>query len=125
MRRIHLSLILLPILLLNQGCLTTGRNFPSQTEWIDKERTSQNDVKFLLGEPFSIGNSGGVPTWTYAFYKYEVLGKSRYKELKFYWKPDGKVQHFAFSSSFPDDIKTLNLSKLSKKLEQKPTEKKN
>ena len=86
------------------GCVTQGRDFPSQFDWIRKTETSQNDVKMVLGAPFSVGNSNGVPTWTYGFYRYSLFGKSEVKELKFYWLPDRTIRSFSFNSSFPADI---------------------
>ena len=87
-----------------QGCLSTGRDFPSQVEWIKKERTKKDDVKLVLGTPYAIGNSDGTATWTYAFYKYNPLFKTYYKELRFYWGDDNAVKSFTFNSSFPEDL---------------------
>jgi outer membrane protein assembly factor BamE (lipoprotein component of BamABCDE complex) len=85
------------------GCVTNGNDFPSDVKWIQDGKTKQPDVKRLLGEPYSVGNSGGKPTWTYGFYRYKLIGKSLQKELKFYWNPDGTVNSFSFNSSFPED----------------------
>ncbi len=98
------SAFLLLTLGLLQGCLTTGANFPSDLHWINAQKTNQKDVSLLLGRPFSVGNSGGDPTWTYAYYSYNLFGTSFYKELKFYWDKDKSVKHFSFTSSFPEDV---------------------
>ena len=90
--------------MLTTSCLTTGKNFPSDLAWIKKEKTKKSDVQMVLGAPFAIGNSGGVKTWTYAFYKYKLFGKTSHKELKFYWLPNNSVKTFSFNSSFPDDL---------------------
>lgn len=89
-----------------QSCLTTGRDFPSRLEWIQKERTKRDDVALVLGQPYAVGNSDGTPTWTYAFYKYSLFDRTYYKELRFYWTPSNEVKSFTFNSSFPDDTKT-------------------
>ncbi len=86
-------------------CATSGKEFPSQTDWIKKNQTRQKDVVSVMGEPYSVGNSGGTPTWTYGYYRYELFGKSTHKELKIYWGPNHVVDHFSFDSSFPMDIK--------------------
>lgn len=101
--------VLLTILI--TSCVTTGKNFPSDLAWIKKENTKMSDVKMVLGPPFAIGNSGGVVTWTYAFYKYDLFGKTSHKELKFYWNPNQSVKHFSFNSSFPDDLDAAGSSK--------------
>ena len=85
------------------GCVTNGKDFPSDLQWIQKEQTRKDEVKMLLGDPYSVGNSGGKSTWTYGFYRYKLFGKSYTKELKFYWNPDGTVETFSFNSSFPTD----------------------
>lgn len=99
-----LSKIKWPILIsasLVTGCFSTGKNFPDDLRWIKKEKTSQNDVRLVLGTPYSVGNSSGVTTWTYGYYEYKMFGKANHKELKFYWGPDLSVKHFNYSSSFP------------------------
>lgn len=87
------------------GCVTNGDNFRSDTSWVKENQTKQADVRMLLGEPYSVGNAGGKPTWTYGFYRYKLFGKSFQKELKLYWNPDGTVDNYSFNSSFPDDTK--------------------
>ena len=91
-------------LFLAAGCVSTGRDFPSDVSWIKKEGTRQKDVNLVLGRPFSVGSSGGIPTWTYAYYYYNVIGKRFHKELKFYWNEDKAVKHYSFSTSFPRDV---------------------
>jgi hypothetical protein len=85
------------------GCVTNGADFKSETAWIKPGQTKQADVKMVLGEPYSVGSSGGKATWTYGYYRYKLIGKSLQKELKLYWKPDGTVENYSFNSSFPDD----------------------
>lgn len=86
------------------GCVTNGEDFPSDLTWIKEGVTKKTDVKSLLGEPYSVGNSAGKPAWTYGYYRYKLVGKSTQKELKFYWNPDDTVSTFSFTSSFPEDI---------------------
>ncbi|MCB9229356.1 MAG: hypothetical protein H6618_07070 [Deltaproteobacteria bacterium] len=104
------------------GCVSSGRNFPSDTGWIEKGKTSQKDVRMLLGEPGSVGNSGGTPTWTYGYYQYQLFGTARYKELKIFWDPAEFVRHFSYDSSFPDDIRSTLPEQpvYSKNIENKP-----
>ena len=85
------------------GCVTNGDYFKSETNWIRENQTKQADVRMILGNPYSVGNSQGKPTWTYGFYRYKLFGKSYQKELKFYWNSDGTVSFFSFNSSFPED----------------------
>ena len=87
------------------SCMSFGRLFNSNIDWIKKGETTKRDVVLVMGEPQEVGSSGGVPTWTYYFYRYKVIGSDSRKEIKFYWGEDGTVNHFSFSTSFQDDIK--------------------
>jgi outer membrane protein assembly factor BamE (lipoprotein component of BamABCDE complex) len=90
------------------GCVTSGTYFGSDTHWIKSNKTTQEDVRRLLGNPFMVGNSGGSPTWTYGYYRYKLVGESFTKELKFYWNADRTVQSYSFNSSFPEDTGATN-----------------
>jgi outer membrane protein assembly factor BamE (lipoprotein component of BamABCDE complex) len=85
------------------GCVTRGREFPSQTDWIKVNKTTKQDVERLLGEPYSVGRNQDNAQWTYGYYKHRIIGESRTKELRFWWNENGTVESFSFNSSFPDD----------------------
>ena len=97
-------IVLLFSLFILSSCFSLGSNFPTRTDWIHKTKTSQMDVRKVLGTPSAVGNSSGVETWVYSFYKYQMVKDINYKELKFYWNPDGTVEHFNMTSSFPADL---------------------
>lgn len=103
-------------------CMTTGTNFPSETNWIQKNKTNQKDVATLLGTPFSVGSSGGIPTWTYAYYSYNLFKGTFHKELKLYWGEDKNISHYSFSSSFPGDLRTIEGITPQTHPQQTPTE---
>lgn len=92
------------------GCVTRGQDFPTDLAWIKKSTTTVADVQKVLGEPVSVGSSGGTPTWTYGYYKYRLFGDSNTKELKFYFGPDRRVDTFSFSSSFPQDKRAATVT---------------
>lgn len=89
------------------ACITRGEDFSSDIAWVKKNVTTRAEVEKYLGEPFSVGNSGGVKTSTYGYYKHQLFNESKTKELKFYWTPDFKVQDFSFNSSFPEDRRRM------------------
>lgn len=99
--------LMLSFVLVLSNCVTRGEDFASETSWIKKNETTQVDVSLKLGRPFKVGNSNGIPTWTYGFYKHSIMGESLIKELKIYFDQDKKVTHYSFSSSFPQD-RSLN-----------------
>ena len=86
------------------GCVTRGRNFSSDTSWLDRNKPDQQQVKSIMGAPFKVGSTSGVRTWTYGYYKHQLFGDSHVKELKIYWDGAQKVKNYAFSSSFPTDV---------------------
>ena len=90
------------------SCVTQGRDFYSQLDWVKKGKTRQADVKLILGDPQFVGSSDGSPAWTYGYYKYRLFSPSYTKEVKFYWNADTTVQTWSFNSSFPDDIKGVS-----------------
>ena len=100
------------IVLALSGCVTKGRNFPTDVSWIKKEQTRQQDVLMLLGRPFMVGSSAGITTWSYGFYHYRVVGPSYVKELKFFWNNDKTVRDYSFQSSFPNDFAKAGLRKV-------------
>lgn len=108
MAKVFKILFLSVMVLSFAGCLSFGRLFNSNTDWIKKNETTQKDAMLVLGEPQEVGSSGGVVTWTYYFYKYMIIGADSRKELKFYWSPDKTVNHFSFSSSFKNDLKSAS-----------------
>ncbi len=104
-----LFLSILTVFALQTACVTRGRDFSSDLSWVKKNQTTQTDVSRLLGAPTAVGNTGGIPTWTYGFYDYRLFGESETKELKFYWNGE-KLQDFSFNSSFPQDRQRLMLA---------------
>jgi hypothetical protein len=97
--------LILPLIFISAGCLTLGDDFKSSTNWIEVDRTSKGSTQKLLGEPYSAGWTSDGETWTYGHYVFRLIGARRYKykELKFYWNPDGTVKSYSFNSSFPAD----------------------
>ena len=103
------------VVLAGSSCATRGTSFPSDVTWIEEKVTLKSDVKNLLGVPYQVGYASGKPTWIYGYYQYKLFGDSYTKELKFYWNRDGTVSNFAFTSSFPSDVKQTSGPALIKK----------
>jgi len=97
------SIVAATIIFSATACVTRGKEFPSQTQWIKVNNTNREDVKRLLGEPVFVGRTQDGETWTYSLHKHKLVGDSKSKELKFYWNANGTVQSFSFNSSFPED----------------------
>ena len=85
------------------SCVTRGRNFSSETAWLDENKPNKSQVKKIMGDPYKVGSSNGIPTWTYGYYEHQLFGESSIKELKIYWNKEGTVKTYSFSSSFKQD----------------------
>ncbi len=97
-------------LLLITSCVTRGRDFSSDVSWLKENMTKKADVQMVLGQPFSVGNSSGTPTWTYGLYKHSLFGQSNTKELKLFFNDDHTIKSFSFNSSFPEDVQKSGLN---------------
>ena len=86
------------------GCVTRGKNFTSDTAWLDANKPKTSQVQSIMGPPYKVGSSSGIKTWTYGYYKHQLFGESLTKELKLYWNKDLSLKSYSFSSSFPEDI---------------------
>lgn len=104
MKKLRSMLTITGFSLMFAGCITRGEHFSSELGWVKAGATKKSDVKLMLGNPFAVGNSSGIKTWTYGYYYYSLLGTTHVKEVKFYWKPNGSVDRFVFTSSLPEDI---------------------
>ena len=86
------------------GCLSVGKPFDSEDlSWIIKNQTTKEDVLDELGEPFRVGRDSGKLTWTYGYYKYNLNGSTRTKDLTIYFNKNGIVESYTFYTSFPDE----------------------
>ncbi len=98
------TIIAVLILTLVYGCLSVGKGFDSEDlSWIVKNQTTKEDVYDELGEPFRVGSDSGKLTWTYGYYKYNLNGSTRTKDLTIYFNKDGTVDSYTFYTSFPEE----------------------
>ena len=86
-----------------QGCLTVGDEFTSEVTWIEKDKTSRQEVEGRIGQPFRVGYDTGLLTYTYAFYRYSVFRPTRTKDLTVRFNKNGTVNSYSFASSFDED----------------------
>jgi hypothetical protein len=97
------------MLIIGYSCITVGKRFDSNDlSWILKNQTTKDDVYDELGEPFRVGNDSGKLTWTYGYYKYNLFGSTRTKDLIFYFNSTGLVDSYVFNTSFPEEKNVWN-----------------
>jgi len=105
-KKMHLKRIFITafILMASYGCISVGRPFSSDDlSWIVKGQTTKDDIYDELGEPFRVGSDSGKLTWTYGYYKYNLIGSTRTKDLSIYFNKDETVHSYVFNTSFPEE----------------------
>lgn len=85
------------------GCLTVGQEFTPDVRWIQKGKTTREEVDKRIGAPWRTGYDTGLYTYTYGFYRYSVFRPTRTRDLVVRFSSDGSVDSYSFSSSFDED----------------------
>jgi outer membrane protein assembly factor BamE (lipoprotein component of BamABCDE complex) len=106
MRRLKKILGMGLVIMTCYGCLSVGRSFRSNDlSWIVEKKTTKKEVYTVLGDPFRTGVDSGRLTWSYGYYKYNLFGDTRTKDLVIYFNRDGTVHSYTFNTSFPEEKK--------------------
>ena len=85
------------------GCMTLGRQFP--TDAITKIHigtTTRDNIRAEFGEPYRTGVEDGDPTWTYLLYRFTALGGNMTRDLYVRFDASGKVKSYAYNTNEPD-----------------------
>ena len=98
-------LILCAIAALAVGCMTVGEDFAvGKVTGLQIGKSTREEVKKLFGEPWRTGLEDGTPTWTYGYYKYNVIGASQTRDLVIRFDDHGVVRSYTFNSTYPEDV---------------------
>ncbi|HET7786119.1 MAG TPA: hypothetical protein VFL36_09115 [Myxococcales bacterium] len=90
------------------GCAHVGSNFDATSlTWLH-QGTGKAEIEQKLGPPLRVGTDAGVPTWTYGYYEYRLFGESNNKDLVIRFSPEGAVQTYTLSTTFPEEKKKLD-----------------
>ena len=85
------------------GCVTLGRQFPTDTiSKIHIGTTTRDDIRAEFGEPYRTGVEDGDPTWTYLLYRFTALGGNKTRDLYVRFDASGKVKSYAYNTNEPD-----------------------
>jgi len=91
-------------LLLAAGCMTVGQDFPvEQVRTLRMGETTQAQIRERFGEPWRTGLDDGRKTWTYARYRYSVIGPTHTRDLVVTFDERGRVVSYTFNSTYPED----------------------
>ncbi|MFH2070444.1 MAG: outer membrane protein assembly factor BamE [Elusimicrobiota bacterium] len=84
--------------------MTIGRNFQTlDIPRIENDKTTMNDIRKTFGEPNRKGIEDGDLTWTYLYYKLNLLGSKHTRDLYIKFDKNGVVKSFTYNTSFPDE----------------------
>jgi hypothetical protein len=87
------------------GCMTVGDDFAvGKVTSLEIGETSQQEVRQMFGEPWRTGLEDGEQTWTYGYYKYNLVGASQTRDLVIRYDKSGTVRSYSFNSTYPDDV---------------------
>ena len=99
------GILLCAVAALAVGCMTVGDDFAvGKVTSIEIGSTTKQDVRSMLGEPWRTGLEDGQPTWTYGYYKYNLLGASQTRDLVVRFDDKGVVRSYTFNSTYPEDV---------------------
>ena len=86
------------------GCVSVGQEFDTtQVPALEIGVSQRQDVVRLLGEPWRTGIEDGLPTWTYAHYRYSVFSPVQTRDLIVRFDAEGVVRSYGFNSTYPED----------------------
>jgi outer membrane protein assembly factor BamE (lipoprotein component of BamABCDE complex) len=87
------------------GCMTVGDDFAvGKVTSLKIGETSQQDVRQMFGDPWRTGLEDGQRTWTYGYYKYNLIGASQTRDLVVRFDDRGVVRSYTFNSTYPEDV---------------------
>lgn len=86
------------------GCLSIGEPFPAdRVAQIQVDQTTRAQIQELFGPPWRTGLESGMPTWTYAHYRYGAFGGTQTRDLVVRFDERGIVDSYTFNSTYSED----------------------
>lgn len=86
------------------GCATIGHQFNTESvPQIKIGTTTIDEVKNTFGKPYRKGIDSGDQTWTYVYYKLNLLGSNRTRDLYVTFDKKGIVKSYTYNTNFPEE----------------------
>ena len=86
------------------GCVSVGQEFETErVPGLEIGATSRDEVRRQLGEPWRTGIEDGLPTWTYAHYRYSLFAPAQTRDLVVRFDAQGVVRSYTFNSTYAAD----------------------
>ena len=87
------------------GCVSIGREFPTPTpEMIKNKVTTQAEMLKLFGPPVQAGLEDGDLTWTWLHVRGGAAGETVSKQLHVKFYERGVVKSYSYSSNYPKEL---------------------
>lgn len=93
------TIMVIGIVLWLGGCVSVGKDFSLNTDWIQVNQTTQVQVADQLGVPEEVGMNGDTTIWTYYHMQISVWNKLKRKEIRIAWNPNLTVQSYNLMQS--------------------------
>jgi hypothetical protein len=85
------------------GCATVGHEFPvGRVPEIQIQRTTQEEIRAMFGDPWRVGVDDGQRTWTYGRYRYSLFGQPSTQDLVVRFDDRGVVASYTFNTTEHD-----------------------
>ncbi|OGS21520.1 MAG: hypothetical protein A2252_00070 [Elusimicrobia bacterium RIFOXYA2_FULL_39_19] len=101
----HKKLFLLVVFLyFVSSCITVGKQFQTGSiPGITIGKTTQKDLETSYGKPYRQGVDDGDLTWTYLYYKLNLVGEKYTRDLYIRFDKAGTVKSYSYNTNFPDE----------------------
>jgi len=100
---VHVGLAAVAVLVM-AGCLTVGKTFRVDgVKSIEIGKTTRDEIKKSLGEPWRTGVENGQRTWTYGHYRYSAFGTTMTRDLVVRFDDKDIVVAYNFNSTYAED----------------------
>ena len=104
-RSLSIAIAMLALAVSGTGCMTVGHPFAThEVSRLEIGKTSREEVRDLLGEPWRTGLEDGDSTWTYGHYRYSLFGEATTRDLVVRFDALGVVSSYSFNTTVPDDL---------------------
>lgn len=98
------ALFVIALTALPCGCATVGKEFAvKMVPEIRIGETTRAEVREMFGPPWRTGLEDGMPTWTFARYRYSLFGDEETEDLVVRFDTNWVVTSYTFNTTEHDE----------------------
>ncbi|OGW13715.1 MAG: hypothetical protein A3G93_10240 [Nitrospinae bacterium RIFCSPLOWO2_12_FULL_45_22] len=85
------------------SCATVGKDFPGRdmVKNIQTGKTTKLEILDMFGAPYRRGIEDGDETWTYVYWKVNLIGSKYSKDLYIHFDKNSIVRSYSYNNNFP------------------------